>query len=245
MTCKYCGKILKESKGIQKQYCNELHKKAFNLCGAIDKIVKKSLSPRENINIKKKEKNNLRYKLFGKRYKNCTFENFIAKTDYQKDVKQTVFRIAENIKKGKGYIVAFIGRWGTGKDHLCAAMVHYIGFKKVMHKTIMQISRKIRESEKQQQEIDKLTSNDLLCINEIGLQSCTNFERNIIHEIIDTMLRDMKSCILITNNSKEEFQKCIDYPNTYRVWDRIDEKVIFKGESYRQKQRSKNNGNKN
>lgn len=238
MTCLYCNKII-ESKDNKKKFCNEIHKKAYSLLGAIDEITKNTLqNKQEKKEVKRiKEEINLRHKLFGKKYKDCTFDNFICNTDYQKDVKKRIIQITESIKNGNGYIVALIGFVGTGKDHLCSAMVHYLGFKKIEHKTIMQISREIRESDKQQKILSKYTNNDLLFINEIGIQSCTNFERNILHEIIDTIYRDMKSCILISNENKENFKNCIDYPGLQRVWDRIDRKIIFKGGSYRPEQR--------
>lgn len=227
MKCKFCMKELKNGK----EYCNKICKKAYKEYGTIKNRYNRDKT------IQKRKTIDLRAKLFGKRYANCTFFNFKCANTYQKEVKEKVTKIATSIKSGISIIAAFIGPWGTGKDHLCAAMVLYTGFRKVKHKTIMQISRMIREGENQQKQIDSLTDNSILFINEIGLQSCTDFEKNILHEIVDTILRNMKSCILLSNEKEKRFQECIDYPGKNRVWDRIDKVIIFQGESYRSVQR--------
>jgi DNA replication protein DnaC len=234
MNCKSCGKEIEKG-----EFCNEYCKKAYMINSSLTDI-EKTETVEENPIIITPVIN-----LFGKRYSECSFENFKCKTEDQKKVLNRIIEITEQIKNGKGLIFAFIGGWGTGKDHLAAAIVRKLANYRIIHTTVMRMSREIREAGKndskfkQQDIIDSFSLCDFLILNEIGVQSVTAFERNIIHEIIDSHYRAMTSVLLISNEQKEKFQECIDAPGLNRVWDRIDEKLLFTWGSERKNERMK------
>lgn len=228
MNCKNCDKKISD----KKQFCNEFCKKAYELKQTMDPLEIQEMEKRPEIIVQ-----DGRETLFGKRYRDCTFENFVCKTERQKQVKKEIAEITGEIKGGK--IFAFIGFWGTGKDHMAAAMAHRLNTLSIIHTTVQKISREVRETHKkeggkQQNVMDWYSQCDFLIINEVGVQSVTQFERNILHEIIDTHYRNMTSVLLISNIPDiKDFQKCIDEPGILRVWDRIDQVVIFDWKSYR------------
>ena len=232
MKCKYCRKPLEQN---QIDFCNEMCDRGYKIAQAI--------TPEENEPIQEEtvRVENQRFSLFGRRYENCSFENFTCKNEKQKDVLAKVKAVTTHIKSGNGRIFAFVGGWGTGKDHLAAAIVKELPGKKILHTTVMKLSREIREAGRdksvigQQSIIDKYTSCFLLILNEIGIQSVTAFEHNIIHEIVDTHYRNMTSVLLISNEGKDKFQECIDFPGLHRVWDRLNDVIIFDWESERGK----------
>jgi len=238
MNCLNCGKELNEKKVEQIKigsFCNEFCKKGYAVTSVMSDIEKQEGEKKSEIVYPDR-----REELFGKRYRECTFKNFVRVTENQEKVVTKIVKITKDIKAGTGHIIAFIGGWGTGKDHLAAAMIHYLKGN-IIHTTVMKMSREIREAQKekahtkQQAIIDSYINCDFLIINEIGVQSITVFERNILHEIIDGHYRNMTSVLLITNEGKDEFQTCIDAPGLHRVWDRIDEKILFDWDSYREK----------
>lgn len=233
MNCLNCNKPIDPKS--KDSFCNDFCKSKYDFMKTV--ISFKDVQITE-ITEKKTKIQNRRSLLFGKRYENCTFDNFVCTTDNQKKTKTRVIELTRRMKES-GEIIAFIGKPGTGKDHLAAAMVYELKSFSVIHTTIAKISRELREASRdksyirQQEIIDKYVNCKFLIINEIGVQSATTFERNILHEILDGHYRNITSCLLISNNGTKEFKTCIDEPGQTRVYDRIQNIIIFTWESQR------------
>lgn len=230
MKCLACGSEIIVKEGVSfEEYCNLFCKKQHEILKAMPENIQ-IVKEQNPIEVVKYDKINL----FGRRYESCTFENYKCDCEEQRKVLIRVKKISEQIKNGSGKIISFAGNPGTGKDHLAAAMIDYIKPKRARHTTIMKLSREVRESKFQQKIIDSYAYLNILILNEIGVQSVTSFERNILHEIIDTIYRNIQSCLLISNEGTAKFKLCIDDPENLRVWDRINEKITFTWNSYRQ-----------
>jgi DNA replication protein DnaC len=197
--------------------------------------VDKDFTPEIRMDIKSVDK----IRLFGTRFINATFNSYILTNDKQRKAFMYAQKIAEKLKempKNAGIIAAFVGMSGTGKDHLAASIFDYVyspGLK-VIHTSVMKMSRVIRGADKQQQIIDEYTDVDLLIINEVGVQKVSDFERQFLYEVINDLYRNMKSCLLISNEEEDDFRACLDFAEKSRVWDRLGGRVIvFDWESYR------------
>lgn len=239
MKCVNCGKEIKnKTESVENKYCNYLCKKARDIAESLKEIPEDPVKEELSTTIEWEKR-----KLFGKRYENCTFDNYVCKEEKQRKIIVDIKNISDKIKSGEGRILAFVGNPGTGKDHIAAAMVEYIKPNRVKMTTVLKISRELRESGKdkstirQQSIIDELTSQNMLIINEIGLQSVSQFEHSFLHEIIDSYYRNMQTCLLISNEGEEKFKACIDDPLNLRVWDRISDIIVFDWLSYRPEQR--------
>lgn len=179
------------------------------------------------------------------RFKDATFDNFIAKTPKQKAALKACRAFAENfksLKEDKGGLI-LMGTVGTGKTHLSVA----IGLDllrqdlSVKYLTIGRLIRGVRESwndrEKTEEQIYSNLSYkfELLIIDEIGVQNCTDNERNILFEVINGRYEDKRPTILVSNLNPTDLTAMVGQ----RIMDRIAEgggnRIVFDWESYRQR----------
>ncbi|MDK2594409.1 ATP-binding protein [Pseudoalteromonas obscura] len=184
------------------------------------------------------------------RFKNCTFDNYVAETDCQKKAVHYAQRYADTFQgrltDGKGFM--FIGEPGTGKNHLASAIANHIGrnFKTTLILTVSDLVGLIRQSWSkdndltESQVINQITSVDLLVIDEVGLQKGSEDEHLQLTKIIDKRLYSFKPTSIISNcKSVEEIKHYIGF----RAYDRLKEGVLFtmhfNWDSYRGKDNAK------
>lgn len=182
-------------------------------------------------------------KLFGRKYLNEDFNTFKTETENQKKILNISKKIAYKLKESinSNILVAFIGTPGTGKDHIAKSIISDIWNNDltVIHTTVREMSRAIRQAKEilnmnEQEAINYYSEADILIINEIGVQSMTDFEKANIFEVVNNIDRKEKNCIFISNEDEAGFKKCIDFEGQNRVWDRLQGRIIiFEGQSYR------------
>lgn len=144
------------------------------------------------------------------RFVGRSFENFVADTPEKvralTAVRDYAEQFPEHHKRGTGLILA--GSPGTGKSHLCAALLQILLHRDVRYVTCLDMIRAVREtwrrdSEQSEREVLRyFASLDLLVIDEIGVQYGTDGEQTIIFEVLDRRYRDIRPTILITNQDK-------------------------------------------
>lgn len=151
---------------------------------------------------------------------------------YIRDVDQVV-------KTGRGAM--FVGRLGTGKTHLaCAIVLAFLDAgKTAFYVRVQDAVRRVkaswgRDAECTEREVmGRMTDPDLLVIDEIGVQFGTDFERNLIFDIIDTRYGNRKPTILLSNLTTKETTAFVGE----RVIDRMTEDggmvIPFDWESHR------------
>lgn len=146
----------------------------------------------------------------------------------------------DRAKSGGGLVLC--GRPGTGKNHLACAIAHQVIEQHqadVFLTTAMRILRKVKStwskaSEQSEDEVIAFYSKqDLLIIDEIGVQFGSESEQMILFEIINNRYEAMRPTILISNLPENELSAFIGE----RVLDRMREGqgavVNFTWESYR------------
>ena len=164
------------------------------------------------------------------RFKNHSFETFIAETEEQKTKKQCCFEYANDFDKVNelGVSMIFCGTTGTGKTHLACSIASHVIKNKGKTAVFLSVIRAIRQvketytkgSEKTEQEaINWFLTPDLLILDEVGVQFGSEAERLILFEILNERYQNMKPTILISNLA---LSKLTDYVGE-RVIDRMKE----------------------
>ena len=178
------------------------------------------------------------------RFKDRTLESYIAKTSGQQKALAFATEYAENfdlvLKEGRSAI--FVGKVGTGKTHLAIGIALSImqQQRSALFVTVQRLIRRVKDSwhtkeETESQVIDVFASPDLLVLDEVGVQFGSEFEKQVLFDVLNTRYENRKPSILLSNIPKEQLS---DYLGE-RVTDRLREnggKVIgFDWESYRKK----------
>ena len=176
------------------------------------------------------------------RFKNRTLESYVAKTSGQQKALAFATEYAENfdlvLKQGRSAI--FVGKVGTGKTHLAIGIALSImqQQRSALFVTVQRLIRRVKDSwhtkeETESQVVDVFASPDLLVLDEVGVQFGSEFEKQVLFDVLNTRYENKKPSILLSNIPKEQLS---DYLGE-RVTDRLREnggKVIgFDWESYR------------
>ena len=177
-----------------------------------------------------------------------TLDTYEATTPAQETVLEWCREFAKTYKDSPTCGL-FIGSPGTGKTHLAigialdAALTDYI--ESIFYTTVSKIIQRVKDSwDKDPGETEKrvrlsITDPRLLIIDEVGVQYGSDFERNILFDVMNTRYENLKPTILISNLP---LSGVTDYLGE-RVMDRLSEDAgkvfVFDWESHR-----KNGGTK-
>lgn len=175
-----------------------------------------------------------------KLFKDKTFDDYRADGARQKEIFGYISAYVDKIGTSTGLI--FIGKPGTGKNHLATSLIKaaiVAGINKCQIITASKIIRTIKESwgrkDLNESEIlDKFINLDLLIIDEIGMQFGSDTEKLYLSEIINDRYEKIKTTILIGNVTMEQLEKQVGE----RIIDRFREGgkvLVFDWESHRGK----------
>lgn len=178
------------------------------------------------------------------RFVGRSFDNFIAATEDQTRALTVCRDYAESFEteaRKSGASLVLSGKPGTGKSHLCAAVIQSVMSADCwpQYVTCMDMVRMVRATWRKDSDqsegdvLDHLGDRiDLLVIDEIGMQYGTDGEQTIIFDVLDRRYRERKPSILITNQDKAGFKEFVGE----RIFDRMTEVarwVPFDWQSYR------------
>ena len=182
-----------------------------------------------------------------RRFAEKTFENFLlfgGHRDRQENILSYTREFAEDFARHRkaGTWLLFVGNTGTGKGHLCAAIINRIvraGYSALFTKT-PRLLREIkdtfqRDSEVTQSEIlRRMTALDLLVIDEVGVQFGTDTERMILYEVLDLRYEEMRPVILTSNvRNLKTLEKLLGERIIDRLFEGESKILFFDWESYR------------
>jgi DNA replication protein DnaC len=129
------------------------------------------------------------------RFYDASWDNWIADTPEKKEAK-------EKIRQAWNKNLFIVGRNGTGKTHLAMCLVK----EGAAYCLVPELFRTVREDMSLEQEfIDEYGGRKLLILDEAGRQKGTDFERNLLFEIIDRRWNNMLPTTIIGNIGKREF----------------------------------------
>lgn len=222
--CKFCGKLL-QPKGIVvfgivviwqpfPIRCDCEQAKAYWEKYDQEKAAQKAAEEEE---ARKKALRNKVERLLGKsgirkRFQQRTFPNFICDTPGRLKNFQIAKQYADNFAahraKGEGLYIE--GTNGTGKTHLAAAIaLQLIGEGiPVICKTSSDLLQDIRksfdsENVREHEILGIYKKADLLIIDDLGKEQCTDWGMSILYSILNDRYEDMKPTIITTNYNTE------------------------------------------
>jgi len=129
------------------------------------------------------------------RFYGATWENWRAELPEQKHA-------LEQVKQAWGKNLFISGGNGTGKTHLAMCLAKDGG----TYRVLPDLFREVRENQELEQGvINKYGSCKLLILDEVGRQKGTEFERNLLFEIIDRRWNNLLPTTIIGNITQNEF----------------------------------------
>jgi DNA replication protein DnaC len=129
------------------------------------------------------------------RFYDVTWESWIAETPEQKSV-------LEKVKQAWNKNLFIVGKNGTGKTHLAMCLVK----EGATYCEVPKLFRKVREDLSVEESTIQFYGNrKLLILDEAGRQKGTDFERNLLFEIIDKRWKNMLPTTIIGNINKKDF----------------------------------------
>jgi DNA replication protein DnaC len=179
------------------------------------------------------------------RFKGSEFKSFIPGNEVQKNVLKKCIDFANkfDIESETPESLFLVGLYGTGKTHLAISILKHAIYEKNgsgIYTTVGRMVRDIRSSYRyksehtEQELIDKYVNYPLLIIDEVGVQSGTENEKNLLFEVINGRYENYKSNILISNLGGDGVTEYLGK----RAMDRLVNKewiVKFNWESFRRK----------
>jgi len=157
------------------------------------------------------------------RFFGATWDNWIADTPEKKTAK-------EKLKQAWKKNLFVIGKNGTGKTHLAMCLIK----DGATYCVAAELFRTVREDMSIEQEtIDDYGTCELLIVDETGRQKGTDFERNLLFEIIDKRWSNFLPTTIIGNISKKEFVELYGLGTLDRL---RPETIEFNWESMRAKE---------
>ena len=177
------------------------------------------------------------------RFHNRTLDKYIARTEGQQHALNFSREYAENFSQvlETGLSAVFCGKPGTGKTHLAVGVgLHAMAHGKlVLFSTVQRMIRRVKDSwrnnvtESESDVIGLLVQPDLLIIDEIGVQFGSDFERNLMFDILNERYEKRRPSLLISNLTPREVKAFLGE----RVYDRLREDggvcIPFDWDSYR------------
>jgi DNA replication protein DnaC len=180
------------------------------------------------------------------RFMGCTLDNWSAEAPAQVQALAAcggfVEAFGENFAVGRSAML--LGTVGTGKTHLGAAMLqavireHAHDGLRGLYATAGSIIRDVKATfgNRGRTEADvyaDLICPDLLVIDEVGVQHGTDFERQVLFEVINGRYEKIKPTIVVSNLGVTELRQCLGDRAVDRLRDKSGIVVVFRWASAR------------
>lgn len=181
--------------------------------------------------------------LIPKRFKTCSFDNFIATNDGQAKALAIAKAYADSWEemheRGAGLI--FSGRAGTGKTHLACAIANAVIDLATPAKftTVTNMMRVIKETyakdstDSESDVLQKLSKVPLLVLDEAGMDYGTDFNKTLLFEVLNSRYENVNPTIILTNLDATALKEYLGERIIDRMRDGGGKMVTFNWESQR------------
>lgn len=164
------------------------------------------------------------------RFLGCSFGNYAANHPMQIQALEFAKSYARDYEQvrasGRGAI--FVGNVGTGKTHLAVAIGVHAMRKHGASVLFMPVQRAIRSIKEtwargstttEAQAVAVLTYPDLLILDEVGVQFGSEFERQVMFDVLNERYERRKPTLFLSNKTQAELSEVLGE----RVMDRLRE----------------------
>ena len=154
-----------------------------------------------------------------------------------KAMQNYVDNFPELKKQGKGLLL--YGQCGTGKTYSACEVANALIDKgySVLVTNFARVLNELQATFEKQEYIDSINRNDLLVLDDLGIERDTSFAREQVYNIIDARYRAGLPMIITTNLTMDKIKATQDIDNM-RIYDRILERcfpIEVAGENRRRK----------
>ena len=180
------------------------------------------------------------------RFMGCTLTNWNAREPAQVQALAACCGFVEAFEEHftVGRSAMLLGTVGTGKTHLSTAMLqevireHAHDGLRGLYATAGSIIRDVKATfgNRGRTEADvyaDLIRPDLLVIDEVGVQHGTDFERQVLFEVINGRYEKIKPTIVVSNLGVTELRQCLGDRAVDRLRDKSGVVVVFRWASAR------------
>ena len=177
------------------------------------------------------------------RFQDRSFDDFEAVTGAQRTAlafaREFALDFGSPARRGRGAL--FVGHPGTGKTHLaCAIGMHLLHEGRlVLFTTVLRAVRMVKDAwgpaaqMTESQAVSRLTRPDLLILDEVGVQTGSEFERHLLSDVLNERYEHRRATLLLSNLPLADVGAYLGE----RVLDRLREdgaeSVVFDWESHR------------
>lgn len=159
------------------------------------------------------------------RFKDKTFDAYLATTDKQRKALSVCREYAENFKDNfeAGRCLMLLGTPGTGKTHLAASIADHVMRNtkaRALYRTVGAILQHVKGSYgdsdySEREAFESFTMPQLLIIDEVGATKPSEFELATLFQIINTRYEEQIPTILVSNLMPKELapvlgDRCVD-----------------------------------
>ncbi|RHI05724.1 DNA replication protein DnaC [Enterobacter cloacae] len=149
------------------------------------------------------------------RYQNCRFKNYSVENDGQRKALSYAKSWLNNFGSNCACFV-FSGSPGTCKNHLAAAIGNALlaQHKSVLIITVADLMTEFKAGfsggkKTEAQLMEQMSRVDLLVLDEIGVQMYSQYEKVILHQVIDRRTAMLKPVGVLTNLKEKELTQAI------------------------------------
>lgn len=164
------------------------------------------------------------------RFQDRSLDNFAAVTDDQRYALQAAKEYATGFAGNAGVTgqsLIFVGKPGTGKTHLAVGIgMHLLRQgRPVLFTTVQRAIRRVRDTwsresaETETQAVAALVFPDLLILDEVGVQTGSEFEKNQLFDILNERYETRRPTLLLSNLDVEGVRAYLGD----RIFDRLRE----------------------
>ena len=168
-------------------------------------------------------------------YLNNTFDKAVVKSDQEEKYLRSFQKFCDNfeIASDKGLGMLMIGNPGTGKTYYSDCIYNQLCSKYKVYRTRLSfLLTEIKDSysNKEKSEFDiykRITSADLLILDDLGNENLTESDKNLMFNIIDTAYLNKVSMIINSNLDYVQFTNFLEVKGSDKILDRFKERCKF------------------